>query len=52
MANVNIYLYKSDTTDKAIKNALKSTESDVEGVYVFDNVPLGSYEVIAIYSDN
>ena len=53
MPNVNVYLYKAGTNivEKG-KNAWKSDESDIEGAYVFENVPVGSYQIVALYSDN
>lgn len=53
MPNVNVYLHSGDSaiTEKN-KNFLQNVQTDSQGVYKFSNVPSGSYQVVAVYSEN
>ena len=48
MPNVHVYLYKASATiSERGKNALHKAESDSSGIYVFNNIPAGTYKVLA-----
>ena len=53
MPNVNVYLHSGDTQiSEKSKHFLQVTETDPQGVYHFTNIPVGHYQVVAVYSEN
>jgi hypothetical protein len=53
MPNVNVYLHSGDAkiTEKG-KNFLKNVATDPKGIYKFTDIQQGTYQIVAVYSEN
>ncbi|CDW74259.1 nodal modulator 1-like [Stylonychia lemnae] len=53
MPNVSVYIHQGDQKiQEKAKDALKSVKTDPQGVYKFTDIQSGSYQVVAVYSEN